>query len=54
VIGLVSFIVLAHLLAGRPRFRIPIEAPLMMLSVYGVEWIRNKFFMNIGKPINRD
>jgi len=56
VIGLVSFIVLAHLLAGRPRFRIPIEAPLMMLSVYGVEWIKNKFlfFMNIGKPINRD
>jgi len=52
VIGLVSFIVLAHLLAGRPRFRIPIEAPLMMLSVYGVEWIKNKFFMNIGKPIN--
>ena len=52
VIGLVSFIVLAHLLAGRPRYRIPIEAPLMMLSVYGVEWIKNKFFMNIGKPIN--
>jgi hypothetical protein len=52
VIGLVSFIVLAHLLAGRPRYRIPIEAPLMMLSVYGVEWIKNKFFVNIGKPIN--
>jgi 4-amino-4-deoxy-L-arabinose transferase-like glycosyltransferase len=52
VIGLVSFVVLAHLLAGRPRYRIPYEAPLMMLSVYGVEWIKNKFFMNIGKPIN--
>ena len=52
LIGLVSFVVLAHLLAGRPRYRIPYEAPLMMLSVYGVEWIKNKFFMNIGKPIN--
>jgi len=54
LIGLVSFVVLAHLLAGRPRYRIPYEAPLMMLSVYGVEWIKNKFFMNIGKPINGD
>jgi len=52
LIGLVGFVVLTHLLIGRPRYRIPYEAPLMMLSVYGVEWIKNKFFMNIGKPIN--
>lgn len=52
LIGLVSFVVLAHFLVGRPRYRIPYEAPLMMLSVYGVEWIKNKFFMNTGKPID--
>jgi hypothetical protein len=39
VAALISYYVLVPLGVGRPRFRLPFEAPLTLLAIYGLAWI---------------
>ena len=43
IFGLVISFMAAHLVHGTPRFRIPVEPELIMLSVYGLAFI-DKFY----------
>ena len=40
LVGVAAYFSAAHLALGRPRFRAAIEAPLLLLALYGLTWVR--------------
>ena len=50
LVSLAAYVAAAHLTVGRPRFRVPIEAPLALLALYGVAWLREYFPLRSLRP----
>ena len=42
ILTIATYMAAAHLGVGRPRFRVAIEAPLMVLSLFGISFLRNR------------
>ena len=50
LVGVAAYFAAAHLAVGRPRFRAAIEAPLLVLAMYGLTWMRAKAMRFAAAP----